>query len=93
MLAIAQAESTAAAVIARGLADAEGVEVRLAELHNDSTTLDAMARDSLSALIESAVIATHPRHQYFARCYDLTISSLEWDAVAVPAEDQLADLD
>lgn len=39
------------------------------------------------------MIATHPRYQYFARRYSLSIASLEWDAGAMPSEDDLADLE
>lgn len=93
MLAIAQAESIAAAVIARDLAIEENVEARLAELRADLTELDAMARDALSGLEGVTMIATHPRYQYFARRYSLNITSLEWDAGAMPSDDQLADLE
>ena len=93
MLAIAQAESIAAAVIARDLAIEENVEARLAELRADLTELDAMARDALSGLEGVTMIATHPRYQYFARRYSLSIASLEWEAGAMPSEDDLADLE
>ena len=93
MLAIAQAEAIAAAVIARDLATKDDVEARLAELRSDLTELDAMAQDALSGLEGVAMIATHPRYQYFARRYSLSIASLEWDAGAMPSEDDLADLE
>jgi zinc transport system substrate-binding protein len=93
MLAIAQAEAIAEAVIARDLADAGDVETRLAALRTDLTDLDETLRETVSGLERVAMIATHPRYQYFARRYGLTISSLEWDAGAMPSEDQLADLE
>ena len=93
MLAIAQAEAIAAAVIARDLAIEENVEARLAELRADLTELDAMAQDALSGLEGVTMIATHPRYQYFARRYSLSIASLEWEAGAMPSEDDLADLE
>ncbi len=93
MLAIAQAEAIAAAVIVRDLAIEGIVEARLAELRSDLTALDAMAQDALSGMDGVAMIATHPRYQYFARRYSLSIASLEWDAGAMPGEDDLADLE
>ena len=92
MLAIAQAEAVAAAVVARDLATRDNVEARLSELRSDLTALDAMAQDVLSGMEGVAIIATHPRYQYFARRYSLSIASLEWDAGAMPSEDDLADL-
>ncbi|QUJ76110.1 metal ABC transporter substrate-binding protein [Sulfitobacter albidus] len=93
MLAIAQAEAIAAAVVARDLATGEDVEARLTELRSDLTELDAMAQDALSGLEGVTMIATHPRYQYFARRYSLSIASLEWDAGAMPSEDDLSDLE
>ena len=93
MLAIAQAEAIAAAVMSRDLAAEQDVEARLAELRSELTALDAMARDALSSLKGTAILATHPRYQYFARRYSLSISSLEWDAGAMPSQDDLADLE
>jgi zinc transport system substrate-binding protein len=93
MLAIAQAEAIAAAVISRGLATEGDVEARLAELRSELTELDAKAQDALSGLEDVTMIATHPRYQYFARRYSLSITSLEWDAGAMPNDDQLADLE
>jgi zinc transport system substrate-binding protein len=93
MLAIAQSEAIASAVIARDLATKDDVEARLSELRSDLTELDAMAKDALSGLEGAAMIATHPRYQYFARRYSLSIASLEWEAGAMPSEDDLADLE
>ncbi|MEM6593764.1 MAG: zinc ABC transporter substrate-binding protein [Pseudomonadota bacterium] len=93
MLAVAQAEAIAAAVISRDLAPAQDVETRLADLRTDLTELDAMSGDALAALKGTAMIATHPRYQYFARRYDLSIASLEWDAGATPTEEQLRELE
>ncbi|MEL6959952.1 MAG: metal ABC transporter substrate-binding protein [Pseudomonadota bacterium] len=92
MLALAQAEAIAAAVIARDLAPADDVDARLADLRTDLTALDATARDALQVLDGVAIIATHPRYQYFASRYDLTISSLEWEAGALPTDADFADL-
>ena len=71
-LAIAQAEAIAAAILARDLAEADEVEARLAKLTSDLTTLDATARDVLQDVQNVAMIATHPRYQYFARRYGLS---------------------
>ena len=38
------------------------------------------------------MIATHPRYHYLARRYDLSIATLEWEAGAMPAPDDLANL-
>lgn len=92
-LAIAQAEAIAAAVIARDLAASEDVEARLEGLRAELTAMDATARDALSGAEGVAMIATHPRYQYFARRYDLSITSLEWDAGAMPSAEELADLE
>ena len=93
MLAIAQAEAIAAAVMSRDLAAEQDVEARLAELRSELTALDAMARAALSSLEGTAILATHPRYQYFARRYSLSISSIEWDAGALPSQDDLADME
>lgn len=93
VLAMSQAEAIATAVIARGLAPAAEVDARLTELRSDLTMLDATAQRALGALKDVAIIATHPRYQYVARRYGLTISSLEWEAGEMPSNDQLADLD
>ena len=91
-LAIAQAEAIAAAILARDLAEADEVEARLAKLTSDLTTLDATARDVLQDVQNVAMIATHPRYQYFAHRYGLSIAALEWDAGALPSDDDFADL-
>ncbi|WP_415919504.1 metal ABC transporter substrate-binding protein [Tateyamaria sp. SN6-1] len=91
-LAIAQAEAIAAAFIARDLAPAEAVEAQLAALRADLTALDTTARDALNGLAGTSIIATHPRYQYFAARYGLTISSLEWEAGAMPTDAQFAEL-
>ena len=93
ILAIAQAEAIASSVIARDLAPAPEVEARLADLRSDLTALDAAVRDTMSGLQEVEMIATHPRYQYFARRYDLSVTSLEWEAGSMPTEVQLAELE
>jgi len=92
MQALAQAEAIASAVIARDLASEKDVKARLTELRADLTQLDATAQDALRDAQGVAMIATHPRFQYFARRYSLSITSLEWEAGAMPSDDQLAEL-
>lgn len=91
-LAIAQAEAIAAAIASRQLAPPEDVYNRLSALRLDLEALDAEARKALGGLQGVAIIATHPRYQYFARRYGLAISSLEWGAGAMPNDDDLAEL-
>ena len=93
VLAIAQAEAIASAIISRGLADANEVDARLADLTSELTQLDAATREALEAAKGVAMIATHPRYQYFARRYALSITSLEWEARAMPTKDEFAELD
>jgi len=92
MLAIAQAEAIATAVVRRGLAQAEEIEPRLDALRADLTDLDASAQAALDTADGIAIIATHPRYQYFARRYGLSLTSLEWEAGAAPTDDERADL-
>lgn len=92
-LAIAQAEAIAAALIRRNLGTADQVESRLAALRADLEALDTDARASLAGLKDTAVIVTHPRYQYFARRYGLSVTSLEWEAGSMPTADELADLE
>jgi zinc transport system substrate-binding protein len=91
-LAIAQAEAVAAALVARDLAPEADVEARLAALRADIEAMDAAARVALDGVEEAMLVATHPRYQYLARAYGLTIGSLEWDAGAMPDAEQLAAL-
>ena len=91
-LAIAQAEAVAAAITARNLVPAAEVESRLATLRSEFEALDMQAKSALAGLTDVPMIATHPRYQYFARRYDLSITSLEWDAGAMPTDAEVADL-
>lgn len=91
-LAIAQAEAVAAAIAARDLAPAAEVESRLAALRSEFETLDAEAESGLAGLTDVPMIATHPRYQYVARRYDLSITALEWEAGAMPTDAEVADL-
>lgn len=92
-LAMAQAERIAFALISRGLAPAEDVEARLAGLQTKLIQMDAAAETALADAKGVAMIATHPRYQYFARRYGLSITSLEWEAGAMPTDNSLADLE
>ena len=87
-LALLQAEAIAEALSSRGLVDGD---VGLEALRADLEALDQAARKAVAEL-NTAIIATHPRYQYFARAYGLEIASLEWEAGAAPSEDQLAEL-
>lgn len=91
-LAIAQAEAIATAITTRDLAPANQVDARLAELRADLDALDTQTRIALDGLGDVAIIVTHPRYQYFARRYGLSISALEWEAGAMPNEAEVADL-
>ncbi|KAJ56361.1 hypothetical protein ACMU_05295 [Actibacterium mucosum KCTC 23349] len=92
-LAIAQAEAIASAITTRDLAGDGDVQARLDDLTSDMMALDATAQDALSSLQGVEMIATHPRYQYFARRYGLSVTSLEWEAGAMPTEDQRAELE
>ena len=93
MLAIAQAEAVASAIIARDIAPADAVNDQLNELRSDLKELDAESRAAIDGLQNITIIATHPRYQYLARAYGLSISSLEWEAGAMPTQAEIADLE
>jgi zinc transport system substrate-binding protein len=92
MLAIAQAETVAAAITARGIAPDDAVATRLDALRADLEELDRQATGAFDGMQSIAMIATHPRYQYLARRYDLSLSSLEWEAGAMPTDAERADL-
>ena len=91
-LAIAQAEAISAAIIARDLAPSGDVTERLEALKADLEALDSALQEGLSDESQLTMIATHPRYQYFARRYGLTIEALNWDAGAMPTDEQLGEL-
>ncbi|MCA0928438.1 metal ABC transporter substrate-binding protein [Ruegeria profundi] len=91
-LAIAQAEAIAEAITARELASADDVAIRLEELRADLEAMDQTAQSAFSDTRDVALIATHPRYQYLARRYGLSITSVEWDAGAAPTPEQLTEL-
>lgn len=92
MLAFAQAEALANAIIARGLRPADEVAAQLATLKDDLDALDKQAERAADGLQDIAIIVTHPRYQYFAQRYGLSVSSLEWEAGAMPTEAERAEL-
>ncbi|WP_193747399.1 metal ABC transporter substrate-binding protein [Ruegeria sp. ANG-S4] len=91
-LAMAQAEAIAEAIKARNLAPPDEVEDRLQQLRKELEALDQQAKSAFSDVQNAALIATHPRYQYFGRRYGLEISSLEWEAGATPNDAQIAEL-
>ncbi|MEJ6398100.1 metal ABC transporter substrate-binding protein [Yoonia sp. 208BN28-4] len=88
-LAAAQAQAVADAITARGLSPADDVAARMAELQADLEALDTQASSALADLQDVTIITTHPRYQYLARRYGLTVNSLEWEAGAAPTDDEL----
>jgi len=91
-LAMAQAEAIAAAATRRGLVSETEVAPRLEALRSDWEALDAHAQTIAANAGEVVFIATHPRYQYLAEAYGLTIHSLEWEAGEAPDVGALADL-
>ena len=57
-------------------------------LTRDLTALDAQTRDATAALRGTTILASHPRYQYFARAYGLSVMSVEWEAGAMPSDAQ-----
>ncbi len=92
MLAIAQADAVASAITARGLASEADVKARLTELRVDLQELEERGREVFAAVDGVAVIATHPRYQYLARRFGISVASLEWEAGATPTAEELDDL-
>lgn len=93
MLALEQAKAIAVAIVARDLATQNDVDARLAKLRSDLTNLDETVQKAMSDLNGIEIIATHPRYQYFARRYGVSITSLEWEAGAAPTPEQLTELE
>jgi len=92
-LAMAQAQAVANAIKARSLADSGVVDERMAELSEELNALDTAARATLEGVTDTVFISTHPRYQYLARAYGLEILALEWDAGAMPDDEDLAELE
>lgn len=91
-LAIAQAEAIGAALGARGIVPETDIEARLAGVRLSFLELDAAAAEATAGLSDVPMIATHPRYQYFARRFGLSIDALEWEAGAMPTDQEVADL-
>lgn len=92
-IAVAQARAVAEAAKARGLAEAEAVDRRMAALAAEWQALDEAATAALEDVKGTVFVATHPRYQYLERAYGLTILSLEWEAGAMPSDEDLAQLE
>lgn len=90
--AAAQAEALAEAM-KRRLPDLEQIDTNLDALSADLDSLAQLAEQAAEGLRLQGVIATHPRYQYFARAYDLTIEALEWPAGVMPSDAQWAELE
>ena len=87
-----QAEALAAAMQRRMPELSDQIDAALPSVLADLAALDAETRSALTALQGKTILATHPRYQYFARAYGLDITSLEWDAGAMPDDAQWAEL-
>ena len=92
-LARRQAEAIARAVIRRAPETEADITANLAGLSADLAALDDAAREIASLAEGVAMIASHPRSQYFARAYGATIDALEWDAAGSVSEEQWRDLE
>ena len=91
-LATEQAESVAQALKQRLPGQEGSIDQNLNQLRDELAELDAAADRLAEQASGITIIATHPRYQYFARAYGLTIESLEWEAGEPPNAEQLADL-
>ncbi|MEO0636516.1 MAG: metal ABC transporter substrate-binding protein [Pseudomonadota bacterium] len=91
-IAAQQAEAIANALVQRGLVTREAIEPRLASLQTELVALDDGLKAALESVRDVPFIATHPRYHYFARRYGLSISYLDWEAGAMPTQEQLATL-
>ena len=92
-LAASQAQAIADAIKIRSFADPGVVDERMAELSEELDALDMAARATLEGVADTVFIATHPRYQYLARSHGLEILALEWDAGAMPNDEDLAELE
>ncbi|MDP5085638.1 MAG: metal ABC transporter substrate-binding protein [Yoonia sp.] len=92
-LAMAQAQVLADAMTRQMPAQADEIAAQAEALLSDLAALDARAAVIGGAAAGKAVIAAHPRYQYFGAAYDLAISAVEWDAQAGPDEAQWAALE
>ena len=88
-LALAQARRIGSAFPAYDLMPPNVAMGRGVQLSRELEALDAEISATLAGLDGVAIIATHPRYQYFARRYNLAITALDWDAGAAPTPAQL----
>lgn len=88
-LALAQAEAIAAALAARGLADPGTIYANFAALRSAIEAADANAAAALAPAQGLPMLASHPRYQYLAARYGLTIDALDWEAGAAPSAAQI----
>ncbi|MGF1525491.1 MAG: metal ABC transporter substrate-binding protein [Candidatus Competibacterales bacterium] len=87
-----QARAIAEALKRRRIGTATAIDARLAALVQDLDALDQAAK-ALGDLAQGRVlIASHPRYQYFARAYGVTIEAVAWDPGEVPSSAQRAEL-
>lgn len=91
-LAIAQAKVIANTAKKKGLGSASDIDERLSDLIADMENVDEKANIALGNSQNTSLIATHPRYQYFARRYGLSIRSLEWEAGETPTDSQLQEM-
>lgn len=87
-----QAETLAAAMKRRMPELGDQIDVALSDLVADLAALDEETQAALTSLQGTPILATHPRYQYLARAYGLDITSLEWDAGAMPDDAQWQEL-
>jgi zinc transport system substrate-binding protein len=92
LLASEQADTLADAMIRQIPERTAEIERERDALLADLSALDDRARSVTDDAAFGPVITSHPRYQYFARAYDLTFHSVDWDAREEPSEDQWAAL-
>lgn len=83
-LAAEQARAIAAALARRAPGQVDRFDAGRDALIGDLAGLDVIARALPDPAPGTAIIASHPRYQYFARAYGLDIESLEWDPRETP---------
>lgn len=86
--AVQQAES-----IKKGLAQTEPetatmLDENLADLKNDLNLLDKELHELTANKPKPALLGSHPIYQYFARAYDLNITTVLWEPDVYPNEEQ-----
>ena len=92
-LATQQAQAIADAMIRRAPEAEDTLTSNLQALQTDLANLGDAARALGDAATETPIIASHPRYQYLARAYNLSIASVDWDAADEPSEAQFQSLE